>query len=214
MRVAIVGFVRQLSHWGWPPCRSGAEILALVVLSSLTLAISPSSAQPAPEAAAENLHEHGPGQEMLNEPDTVIPPGQENLIAELVGCGETLPGDCKLTAGQVERISVRATYACSSGEVVYDLRHPSAAPANSTATSRFAVVLVSGTPPPGFADALVARIRAREATFQWRVLPRDAQGSSAGLHSRFFVAAAVIVALLLLAWALWARASARQRGSR
>jgi len=60
--------------------------------------------------------------------ESVIPPGQEELIGAMLGNGTALPGDCKLVTGSIEKTIVKARYACPSGEVVVELAHPAAAP--------------------------------------------------------------------------------------
>src|SRR5215813_9846114 len=98
----------------------------------------------------------------------VIPPGQDELFADMLGLGATLPGDCKFTGGEVQHTTVRATYKCASGELAIELLHPGVAPNGSAKTSRFAVVVRSGSPPAGFLDELLSRIRAGEAKFDWK----------------------------------------------
>ena len=50
--------------------------------------------------------------------EPVIPPGQDDLLAAMLGTGATLPGDCKLAGGQVHYATVNATYTCPGGQVV------------------------------------------------------------------------------------------------
>jgi len=119
-----------------------------LLLASMTAASVHVSAAVAEDAAARNA---------------VVPAGQEELLAQMLGKGETLPGDCKLSAGQVEYKTVKATYACSSGNVVFELSHPSQAAGDAERTDRFALTLQSGSPPDGFVPALVSRIT-RKAT--------------------------------------------------
>jgi hypothetical protein len=106
--------------------------------------------------------------EALGNVEAVIPAGQDELLAQMLGRAETLPGECRFAGGGAERGVIRATYSCPSGEIVFELRHPDAAPGAPFHTVRFAITPTRGTPPPGFADALLARIRAREAAFEWR----------------------------------------------
>src|SRR5947208_3265485 len=93
-----------------------------------------------------------------NEPaqgdEPVIPPGQEELLADMLGRGATLPGQCSFANGGVERTTVKAAYTCPGGEVVFELHHPSKAPAGATQTARFAVTVRAGSPPAGMAEAL------------------------------------------------------------
>lgn len=135
--------------------------------------------------------------------EAVIPAGQEDLLAEMLGRGVSL-ADCKLAAGDVDHAIIKATYTCPGGEVVFELRHPSKAPADATRTARFAIMLVSGSPPPGLADALTSRIRSHESAFEWTLL---------GPH-RFplvpvLVAAAGVLGIAILGWALWRQRSAQ-----
>jgi hypothetical protein len=102
----------------------------------------------------------------LGEP--VIPKGYEDLAAELLGRGEQIAGSCTLTGGGIDH-AFRGVYRCGGDEVVVELIHPSRAPRSAVRTARFAVT-VRGSPPPGFLDALVARVRAREEPFQWTIL--------------------------------------------
>ena len=106
--------------------------------------------------------------EAEEEPKAVIPAGQEELLAEMVGQGATLPGPCTFAAGEVERTVIKSTYKCPDGQVVFELRHPSTAPVGATYTAKFAIMLQSGSPPAGLVDALVALIRSRETAFEWK----------------------------------------------
>jgi hypothetical protein len=100
-----------------------------------------------------------------------IPPGRENLLLDILGPGAALP--CELIDGQVSYTVVKLTYACSGGgEVQYELAHRSRGEGAATLTDQFAITRKSGTPPPGFADALVSLIRARENEFEW-IWPGD-----------------------------------------
>src|ERR1051326_4557655 len=92
----------------------------------------------------------------------VIPAGQEELLGAMLGSNSPLPGDCRLETGDVEKMIVKATYKCPSGDVVVELGHPAAAPAGATRTDKFALRVTQGTPPPDFQSALLARIRERE----------------------------------------------------
>lgn len=95
-----------------------------------------------------------------------IPPGQENLLLDMLGPGAPLPG-CELADGQVNYTVVVLTYDCAGSEVEYELAHRSKGTRAATPTDRFAITLVSGTPPRGFSDALVSLIRSREGEFEW-----------------------------------------------
>jgi len=85
----------------------------------------------------------------------------------MLGRGELLPGSCRLVEGQIDGAGVTGTYSCPEGRFGVRLDHPSRAPADATRTRDFAVVLVAGSPPPGFLDALAQRVRRDEPSFQW-----------------------------------------------
>ena len=97
-----------------------------------------------------------------------IPPGEERLIAAMLGKGTRI-GTCKLTKSRVEYTVITATYKCRrAGRVTLELCHPRNVTAPSfVQTQQFAITLQSGSPPLGFQDALVARIRSKEADFVW-----------------------------------------------
>ena len=97
----------------------------------------------------------------------VIPPGQEDLLAAMLGRGTALPAGCAFVNGEIERTLVRGVYDCPGGRVVIELRHPSAAPAGAAQTDKMAIVTTHGTPPPHFLKAIEGRIREREGTFEW-----------------------------------------------
>ncbi|MGH7788060.1 MAG: hypothetical protein ACRERC_14405 [Candidatus Binatia bacterium] len=105
----------------------------------------------------------------LTEP--AIPPGQEELLATMLGKGATLASGCKLTAGSIEHTLVRATYACPEGEVVLQVGHPSTARAALVTTAQFALTTLSGTPPATLPGELTALVKAREAEFAWQMPP-------------------------------------------
>jgi hypothetical protein len=116
--------------------------------------------------------------EPLTEPMAVIPPGREDVLAEMLGRGATLPDGCAFARGQVTSDTVTATYTCPAGEAVFTLRHPSKAPSGATLSERFALSLQSGSPPAALAEELLSRIRAREATFEWTWVGSYASGGS------------------------------------
>jgi len=128
----------------------------------------------------------------------VIPPGREELLAEMLGRGATLPGDCKFAGGNVERTFVAASYTCPQGEVVFELRYPGTGPAGATQTSRFAVALKQGAPPDGLADALVSRVRSHESTFEWQWT-----AATPGSSSRTTIILLAVAILLGLAGGGW-----------
>jgi hypothetical protein len=141
--------------------------------------------------------------------DYVIPPGQEEVLGAILGKDGGLPGNCTLSAGDVEKNVVKATYACPKGDVVVELSHPDVAPASATRTQKFGVRMASGTPPPDFQDGLLARIRERETDFRWTAQPRPpAPGQTSRVSG---LSGAVVLALLLLVVLLVWRRRGRAR---
>jgi hypothetical protein len=141
--------------------------------------------------------------EPLSEPLAVIPPGHEDLLADMLGRGVTLPGECKFANGQIERDTVIASYACPTGALVVALRHPDKAPEGATFTRQFALGVQSGSPPAGFVDALKARIGDREREFEWTWL-----GTSP--RRQVLPIVALAAALVLVGGATWLLLRRRQ----
>jgi hypothetical protein len=98
--------------------------------------------------------------------EPVIPPGQEALIAGMLGRGMALP-DCTLVSCGVDHTVIVATYSCLDGDVTLELGHPQNATDTSFETAEFAITVQSGTPPPDLQYALVSLVRSREADFVW-----------------------------------------------
>ena len=134
---------------------------------------------------------------LVGEP--VIAAGYEDLVAEMLGRGEQIAGSCALTGGGIGD-AIRGVYQCGDHQVVIELVHPSKAPATALRTARFAV-MVHGSPPPQFLDAVIARVRARETRFQWTVLkpPPPPGEQRPPLNLRPY--AIGLIAALLLWWA-------------
>src|SRR5690242_2494232 len=164
------------SHWPWLPW----ALLLLAVGGSVPLEAD----EPA----------------LVGEP--VIPKGYEDLAAALLGRGEEIAGGCRLTGGGIDH-AIRGVYQCGDDRVVVELIHPSKAAPDAVRTARFAIT-AQGSPPPDFLDALVARVRAREAPFQWTILPPSPPPSTSEQRPPFnprpYAIALTIAALL---W--WAR---------
>ena len=128
-----------------------------------------------------------------NAGEAVVPPGQGDLIAELLGRGMVLPSGCRFTSGKVDGPIVSATFACASGAVDLELRHPSRAPAAIARTAQFAIVLQRGAPPAGFVESLVSRIGSREDAFHWAWAP-----TQSALPQRSSVQAVLRVVVIVL----------------
>lgn len=139
----------------------------------------------------------------------VIPPGQEPLLADLLGSGQALPGSCKFADGQIDRSTIVATYDCAGGQVVLEVRHPAEAPSDALRSERFALSVRTGTPPQGLNDAILARIRTREGEFEWKTV--GAPGAS-GLRRLAPIAGAALLVAALLVWLL-RRIGAKRRAA-
>jgi hypothetical protein len=97
-----------------------------------------------------------------------IPPGQEDLLLEMLGKGAKLPDGCKLAAGEVDHTVIEATYDCPLGEVVLELAHPSEGQPTDQETEQFVFTVLNGSPPESLTDAVGALIRSREGEFEWK----------------------------------------------
>ena len=132
-----------------------------------------------------------------------ITPGTEALFGEMLGKGETLPGGCTLSDGQIERTAVVATYTCGDAQVVVQLLHPAIAPSGGVRTDRFAISPKSGTPPAGLLEAVAAHVRAHEAGFQWTELgDQRAEGALATQRRWLRLLGGGAVVAIVLYWAL------------
>jgi hypothetical protein len=110
-----------------------------------------------------------PGAALAEDARPVIGPGQEALLADLLGKGASLPGGCAWAGAGVEPTRVVSSYTCAGGPVAIELHHPTDAPPDAVRTLRFAIqIQPASPPPPGLVDALAARIRAGESAFVWR----------------------------------------------
>jgi len=140
--------------------------------------------------------------------EAVIPPGQEDLLARMLGLRAELPGNCKFTNGEVQHTTVQVSYECPGGPVIFRLVHPSKAPSGAIESTKFAMIEESGTPPPGLATALVERLQKGESEFEWLWIGREDVATPRALVG--LIAAAVLVAGVLF-WLL--RRAARRRAS-
>lgn len=191
-------------------CVLRGSVIPLLVLVCTLLDVVRAGAQatadtgvgtpPAKGEAADKPGDESGGEDD-GEPHAVIPPGQDELLADILGRGATLPHDCKFSSGDANGATIRATYTCASGPVVVTLVHPDLAPANATQTARFAMTVDSGTPPEGILAALAAHMRSREGAFEWKWLGRPRRRLSLPM----IVLAVGLAAIAVSAWLLRAR---------
>ena len=106
--------------------------------------------------------------------EPVVPPGQDNLLAAMLGRGLQLPDGCAFGNGVADGAVVRVSYACPYGDVVFALVHPSSPWASDVQTDRFALTLQSGSASDALVASLMSLIRAREGAFQWIALGDEA----------------------------------------
>jgi len=136
--------------------------------------------------------------------ERVIRPGQEALLADMLGRGAALPGPCTFTGGEADGAIVKASYACPGGTVAIELREARQDGTDTVRTAKFAIVAAGDSAPPDLLAALQSRIRAREAAVGWVAPPRD--GASRSLEpteSRWVNAWAVALAVLTAVGAAW-----------
>lgn len=96
----------------------------------------------------------------------VLPPGQDDLVAGLLGRGAALPGGCAWQAAAIDHDRVVSRYDCGGRVVEVQLVHASVAPAGASVAGSTALVAGPGA-PPALVDALAARLRARDAALTW-----------------------------------------------
>jgi len=182
------------------------RMLVTGVLAAALLGPAPARATK-PDAvpqAAETPSRWG-GFDFLAEDEAVIVPGNEDLLASIVGKGEKLPGGCEFTGGKIDKNRIDATYQCAGKEVVVELMHPAKAEGAAARTKKFAFRVKQGAPPPELQSALESTIRGREASFEWKLIPLATRRPAA---SWTLLAGAALAALALLGWLLRSRRTA------
>jgi hypothetical protein len=146
-------------------------------------------------------------------PERAIPPGQDALLATMLGRGETLPGGCRFAGGHVAATVVFGDYDCVDGAVAIELHDPAEAPSNAVRTDTFAIVVRSGTAPAELITALMARIQAHEAKLEWTqafALQRQVAGLHLGSVSLAGIAAIILFVGLLVQYVVAIRHSAQE----
>jgi hypothetical protein len=142
-----------------------------IVLSAAALSIG--CARRAPVEEPEQQH--------------VIRPGQEHILADILGTGEVLEGGCRFQGARIQFVSIAARYRCDAadGDTEVELCHPALAPAGALVTAKFALTVKGDrTPPPaGFPEALARRVSDREKRWHWTEIddPTSAWEISAGM---------------------------------
>jgi tetratricopeptide (TPR) repeat protein len=105
-----------------------------------------------------------------DDPAWVIPPGQDEIVGEIVGVGETSVGDCEVDGAAVEPAKIVARYSCAGTAVTVELVHPSTVP-DAPRVHDLAVRAPEGA-PASLVAAVRARIDEHAAGFRW-VRPSD-----------------------------------------
>jgi hypothetical protein len=97
----------------------------------------------------------------------VIPPGQDELVAHMLGGGEVLAGGCRLRDARIEEDHIAVSYDCDAGPAKIELDHPESAVPGAITTARFALV-AKGDGEDALLQALAARLRESETSFVWQ----------------------------------------------
>ncbi len=135
----------------------------------------------------------------------VIGSGQDELLGAMLGSGEELPGSCRFLSGAAHPQTIVATYTCAGQSLVLELRHRGAVPMGAPHSDHFALAIKEGLAPSGLIEALLARIREREAEFQWQWL-----GEESNVEKLLRIAVVVLPAVTItLATVLFALAMRR-----
>jgi hypothetical protein len=133
-----------------------------------------------------------------------MPPGQEDLVAEMLGRGEEL-GGCRLVQVDMHPSAIEGTYRCQEVHdgVAVVLEYPSTDSRMTFSTLKFAVS-ARGPAPEALLDALRRRILEHEAGWHWLAandaLPAPATGAGAGAGAGWvwFPPATACAAMLLV----------------
>lgn len=127
-----------------------------------------------------------------------IAPGAEQLLSDMLGAGQNLPGGCTFTNGRIEQTRVLATYTCGTHESVLQFLHPEAAPAGGIRTRAFVIEVRDGTPPDELVQAIADRVRAREAAFEWTYTGGHEEQKSRGTLVSVALASLFLLSVLAL----------------
>ncbi|MFO0548569.1 MAG: SGNH/GDSL hydrolase family protein [Polyangiaceae bacterium] len=104
-------------------------------------------------------------------PVSVIEPGQEDALADMLGRGAELPAGCAWAGADIEANRVVSRYGCAGRAVAVELCHPiegACVPRAKATTSVFALAPFEDSRPPSeLVEALSKRVEAKRGTFRW-----------------------------------------------
>lgn len=97
-----------------------------------------------------------------------IAPGNEDVIARMLGSATRLPADCSLGSVRIEATHVVGAFSCGGSSPRVELRHAldPRATSRSIRTERFAVDFGAGM-PAALSEDVIRRVRQHEADFHW-----------------------------------------------
>jgi tetratricopeptide (TPR) repeat protein len=111
----------------------------------------------------------------------VIPPGQEQLLGQMLGINEVLADGCKLDTAEVKLSQVEVKYDCAGGARRLVLRHPSSSEPSLAKTAAFAIGDGGGA-TAALVDAVLSRATPRQAGFRW-ITPERAKTEPVAPHA-------------------------------
>ncbi|MFT3712997.1 MAG: SGNH/GDSL hydrolase family protein [Archangium sp.] len=101
-----------------------------------------------------------------SDPPHVLPPGQEDAVANMLGRGATLGGGCVWSGASIDRTFIRSEYTCGEQKFSLTLRHPDDQPQLTRRSERFAFD-ADGSTPAALLDDVFARVKAQEESVRW-----------------------------------------------
>ncbi len=140
-----------------------------------------------------------------------IPPGQEALVATMLGSRATFPAGCRLTGAEIRATAIRARYACDAGRSpTLELRDVEGSPEGSLRAGPFAITTPDGPAPDGLTDAVAALVRANAGAWRWQTLGgRTPPPAISTFDGRLFNGPLAVLLLVLLAVAVGRRRAPR-----
>lgn len=137
-----------------------------------------------------------------------LPPGQEELIAAMLGRGAALPGGCRWEGASIDGDRVSARYRCDGGEATLTLLHARAAAAGALRLGNTALVPGPGAPTE-LVRAVAGRVGEREAQLRWMTVGAQPRSANALRHAAGVAVAGAVGLAAALALLLLARSAAR-----